>query len=229
MARRFGTNKVVLIMASHSGRRWKGKPPKHLIRIAGEKLILRTIRQLRKRGAFPIVVTHLPYIQEIVPKFFVPEERRWYAETLLSTRELWRDKVVVLQGDVVYTNAVMNEILNGAYQLCLYRFSATKEGIHGLVFHGKHSESVATALGTIVTNAERDPQHNMGDQGFLSRHLNEQMPGSVYEVILPRDYTRDFDHRKDYKAFLAKNPWARGRDEDITGGQSVEVISSDYQ
>lgn len=212
MAGRFGTNEVVLIMASHPGRRWKGKTPRHLIRIAGEKLILRTIRQLRKRGVFPIVVTHLPYIREIVPRFFAPEKRRWYAETLLSTRGLWHGKVVVLQGDVVYTNAVMNEILNGAYQLCLYRFSVIREGIHGFVFHGKHSESVAAALGTIVTNAERDPQHYMGDQGFLSRHLNEQMPGSVHEVILPRDYTRDFDRRADYKAFLAKNPWARSRE-----------------
>lgn len=213
MARCLSARRVrVLIMASHPGKKWKGKTPQHLVMVGGEKLLLRTIRQLGKWGVSPTVITHLSHIQEVVPKFFVPEKRRWYTETLLHTREIWYEKVVVLQGDVVYSNAVMRGILYGEYPLCLYRFSSVREGVHGFVFHESHFESVVAALEAITANAKADPQHYTGNQGFLSRYLNEQMPGEVYEVILPRDYTRDFDHRQDYKTFLTENPWARSRE-----------------
>ncbi|MDC0335345.1 NTP transferase domain-containing protein [Pseudodesulfovibrio sp.] len=100
--------KALILCAGHQ-RRFEGwAAPKQLMDISGEAVLDRTLRQLESNGVTDIsVVAHDERLKRPDVGFFKPERHRWLAESLLSTRNLWQVRTLILLGDVVFTDAAI--------------------------------------------------------------------------------------------------------------------------
>ena len=107
-------NKIILIMAAGENKRW-GDDCKQLVDIAGEPLIMRTIRQLRAMLFNPIVVTHNNEIKAVLDEEKVdmiePLFRYWLVESILSTVHYWKGRMIILLGDVVWSDEALEKVL----------------------------------------------------------------------------------------------------------------------
>lgn len=103
---------TVIILAAGQGDRWQAPVPKQLVDIGGRPLIARTIEQARNVfGAEPkIFATEA----EIVKQGYgiVPDQHGRLVDTLLSSKDHWENKVIVLLGDVYYSDELMVKINN---------------------------------------------------------------------------------------------------------------------
>ena len=101
----------MIILCAGEQTRW-GDPnnPKQLVDVGGEPLLARIVRQCRRAGHEPVIVTHDERLL-LSEKVYTPGKRRWTIETLLSTRFMWDDRTVVLLGDVIYTRDALDKIL----------------------------------------------------------------------------------------------------------------------
>ena len=109
----------VILLADGKSSRWKFSVAKHLIVVNGEILLHRTIRQLKERGAEDIWVTsHDPACD--VPGIcrYEPVNNVYQIDQFYACRELWQqlDDVVFLYGDVYFSDAAMNTILNHDFE-----------------------------------------------------------------------------------------------------------------
>lgn len=101
-----------IIMADGKGTRWGDSlgTPKHLVEIEGERLLDRTVRQLRERGAEDIVITsHNPLYQ--VEGAVRHEPLNNVIEVDRFTAELIDDDVCFLYGDTCYSEKAMDTIV----------------------------------------------------------------------------------------------------------------------
>lgn len=98
---------TVLILAAGDAARWNGQC-KHLAQIGAETVIGRIARQVLQCGYAPIVVTHRRDLGMASAVTFAPLAHDTLLDTLLSTRELWRGRVYVLLGDVVFSDEALD-------------------------------------------------------------------------------------------------------------------------
>lgn len=103
--------KRALIFAAGSGKRWPSETPKQLVEVEGEIVIDRTIRQLKERGVDCWVVTRDPRLERPGTKAFTPTLCRWLVETILATKEIWRDDMILLLGDVWFSDRCINKMV----------------------------------------------------------------------------------------------------------------------
>jgi len=109
---------AVLILASKDhtawAKSWPDVPTKQLLVInpPGETVIARIIRQCGKRGAAPIVISHVPAIIAEGRHSFTPSiwSRGLTCLTLLSTMLLWKERTIVLLGDVIFSKDAMDQV-----------------------------------------------------------------------------------------------------------------------
>jgi hypothetical protein len=103
---------TVLILAAGEADRWKAPVPKQLADIGRRPLIARTIEQARDMfGTEPeILTTDLDIAKQ--GKFFAPDQHKFLVDTLLFSQELWENKVIVLLGDVYYSDELLVKVNN---------------------------------------------------------------------------------------------------------------------
>ena len=108
---------AVLILAAGDNTAWRKAYPKsplkqlHVINPPGETIIARIIRQCEKRGVAPTVITHEPeIIKESKGRYYEPKMRHMTCQTLLSTVPLWKERTIVLLGDVLFGKQGMNQV-----------------------------------------------------------------------------------------------------------------------
>lgn len=202
---------TVLILAAGEQARWEDDYGlKQLRPIEGESLIVRTQRQVRQRSQAAFVVTHKEVLQRLSERAVYPTRRRWIAETLRSTAYMWTDRVIVLLGDVVYSKAVMDSIIN--YDGAI-RFWGNLHELFGLSFNHDATTKMLTALDKAIHHAEYD-----GGPGKL-RKVYQAFVGfdfednnihhAMFEEVPASDYTRDFDTKEDWSNFVLEvlNRW----------------------
>lgn len=208
---------MILIMAAGEVGRWKGASPKELVPIAGEPLVVRTIRQLGERGeGRPVVVTHKPEIQRLVHRFFIPHARRWWPETLLSTKELWRGCVVILQGDVVYSDRVLDMVL-AERGLRVFGTLYGKWETFALTFGSEHPDRIEKAACEVIRHGEGGRRALLwevyralcGIPLSALRTFEKTVWKDVKEGAL-EEWTNDFDTVEGYHKFLEEQPWLSG-------------------
>ena len=103
---------AIILCAGHQRRFEEWQTPKQLVEIGGEAVLDRTIRQLKNNGITAItIVAHDERLARPGMHFFSPERHRWLAETLLSTRELWKAHTLVLLGDVVFSETAITAMV----------------------------------------------------------------------------------------------------------------------
>lgn len=181
--------------------------------IAGEPLIVRTLGQLRERGhdENAVVVTHNDAIKTAVPRWFEPEKRRWWPETLLNTRALWQKRNIVLNGDVIFTSHVLGKILD---DMASPAFHGQPKEAFSFSFSNKITDRVVTALEVAIEDAKKGG----GMAGLIwpfehalcgLRMRSRQHDSNVYRIYPQPGPVCDIDKYQQYKAYLQKNKWAR--------------------
>ena len=200
-----------MILASGEQTRWSGVDAKQLIRIDGEPLILRTIRQVTLRlGVRPVVVTHHPCIQRTVGAtadvLILPhDQRRWTAETTLHSMPVWGDATWILLGDVFWTDRAMDRICRMHCDEDIRYFithGQKWDEILGVWLRDTHWDRWQRALEHAIRHARRGGRGKLWESyrslcGFrLKKHKLDD-----YHRYPITDESTDFDALEDYLAF----------------------------
>lgn len=213
-AREIGKSPSIVILASGVGQRWEGIQHKQLAPVNGEPLLRRTLRQLALRwDVRPVVVTHHPKIAQAVAEYadvlgLAAHQRRWIAETALSSRAVWGDPTLLLAGDVYWTDDALDiacGLNTGGPVRYLVTEVALGDDILGVWFRRRHRNRVATSLQHAVQHAELGANAKLWQSyrslcGFpLTRHQLEGV-----HCVRINDESTDFDTLGDYRAFLGR-------------------------
>lgn len=162
---------VCLILAAGESTRWDGKNVgKHFVRIDGEKLILRTMRQFKKFE--PLMITRNQANAEAY---------KTTCHTLLSTSRLWKDRTIILLGDVMFTKDAVRKIIKCDEGFCV--FGDTVD-IFALSFTNYFHKLLEAAL--------KESSGRLHEVEWLCKN---------HELI--DDETQDFDCMHDYREFQA--------------------------
>jgi hypothetical protein len=117
----------VVIMAAGGGHRWHNyqNTPKQLLKIDGEPILKRTIRQLRERGITDIYVSvrEIGQYGELDAHQHVEDPNEFAIDRVWGARQL--SPCIFLYGDCYYTNATMDLILADQHD---YRFFGKSAG-----------------------------------------------------------------------------------------------------
>ena len=197
---------VVILCAGKSKRfEWEGAS-KHLLPVFGEQLLSRTIRQCAEREVFPYVVTHdLKMVLDLKEQrfsLFEPSDCFYTCDTLNSTFVLWDKRVIVLLGDVIYSDALMDSIIHERGNIVFYGHNAKRE-IYALTFSDR--VNILKALYGVKGRVEAG-HHGQLWQLFYVLH---SLPPETHPRTLPYrrfrqvwDFSRDFDTVEDYLEFV---------------------------
>ena len=223
---------VLILAAGPAWRGWTVETPKQLALIAGEPVILRTIRQLKERGQEHVIaVTHNKAIQAVVPRYFKPAKFYWRTETLLSTQELWDERTIVLHGDTIYSPKIMDAIV-ATQEPFMFIGIGNKLHVEAYAFTDQDLVLRAANMATdaaYVCEAGPAPEYLIAEgltpkqcAGFymvwtfyraLSGLPPVEMPWLAFNPkihrIVKNDYTFDIDTPQRYKQFFSKHKWAR--------------------
>lgn len=180
---------TVLILAADGGYDgWEGDVPRQLVPIAGEPLLVRVIRELGERGQRTTVVTDVPEIIATGYDYFSPSQTDTIFHTLLSTRELWQGRVLVLLGDVFYTDEFYDLMFG-------YDGPPTCFDSFALLINENDYEHAVEVFQVLAAS----PGEAFFNRLWLDGHFPKvETAGHV-----------DFDIVPYYEKFLEDNPWAR--------------------
>lgn len=191
---------IVLIMASGGeNKTWQHDeyPINVLLPIDGAPLVVRTIWQVRELSEHePVVLSHWPEVQEVVPLHFSPQRHFGFVETFLSAHVIWSyaDRVIVLYGDTMYHPDVLKFILEDRGALRIYGDSLGQ--VHAWAF------TKGGAAEKVIAAANEGGKRLSPSQIHFFRRLCgcPQLRGSEYflQVEPAETYTRDFDIARDY-------------------------------
>lgn len=186
---------LILSLCTGKTDRWDLPGIKQLIDIKGEPLLKRTIRQFKEKGENILIVTDDDNLK--IGDYFVPKIKRCLCETLLSTKELWKDeeKIIVLMGDVLFSNFIIDKILKCDEDI---KFFSNWEEIYAMVFRKSVFEKVIEKL--IIAIEVDIIKSNLWD--FAQVYLGgERKDYAKLEFEYIRDYTQDFDDSRDVKKY----------------------------
>jgi CTP:phosphocholine cytidylyltransferase-like protein len=207
----------IIIAAGGKAERWKNyrNTPKHLLKIEGEVLLERTIRQFKKYTDDIIIISHDDYIFEGT-RLEKPLEGDWYDfGKLYSSHHLWSDdKTFIIYGDVYFTDEAVEKIMtsDGEYKFFL-RLSASKVThkkygeIFGITFSGNMKDKIKKNIEELIEKKERGVgtwqlyyymhkifNHNTGSPGNTAQLKKTIEMGGYIEID---DWTDDFDVPED--------------------------------
>lgn len=196
----------IFLMCAGDQFRWGEGKPKQFSCVNGERLIDRVRRQY---GDIVCVVTHREEIAKDCREVLVPEKHSCICESILSTKEKWKDINVFLLGDVYYTDETLKRILECKCDCCFY---GNIGEIYALVFMDK--KRLERGLRTVI--ADYAPNQSRGKLWELyyclsGLDIRKAWHGRQYDYrggedkehwIEVNDGTRDFDTPEEYKTYL---------------------------
>ena len=209
---------AVLILASGNSVRIGGVT-KQLLELGLTTILERIITQVETRGHNPIVVTHNEeiheYLNSLHKDYFVPDAHSATCETLLSAQTLWNKRTIVLLGDVIYSNAVMDEIFDVATktQMVTQVFGDMWE-IYALILVLDSFNNDRYGYERIVSSLERAKTYQGGKLRYFYRLFagfdidkDDVYEGESKEKLIfryVRDWTRDIDMMSQYNNALTE-------------------------
>jgi molybdopterin-guanine dinucleotide biosynthesis protein A len=166
--------------------------PRQLLNIGSEPLLAHTIKQCWARWDDVCVVSDNAIINRSVAcAVVVPEDASSHCATISSTSHLWTcdlDRVVVLSGDVLFTDDAMNEI------------ASNREPIAFFTSQGAQEVFAFSVMGDQFNAVSRTAKENHAGRRFLMGVLvANKEPVTVHFIL---DGTRGFNTMSEYKAFL---------------------------
>ena len=105
----------VFILCAGEARRFGGTL-KQLLKIGDTTILGRQIEQLKKHSASPIVVTLNPETKGCAESLGAsvispPLQTSGATETILFTRPWWDERTIILLGDVIFSNIILNAVM----------------------------------------------------------------------------------------------------------------------
>lgn len=215
---------AVLILCAGESKRWTTSvgTSKHMIDIFGDPLLVRMCKQVNKYGHIPHVITHdrelinlLSDSHDVQFSSFDPPHREYTCQTFRSTIPLWvHDRVTVLLGDVLYSHALIDEIMTTRAKIMFYGSVIDRE-LYALTFesirYGQSLKQILRALDEVDKRVQVLKLHGQLWQLFYSLSLNS-LSGRSHPQYIPHrvfypvtDFTQDFDKVEEYKMFLAED------------------------
>lgn len=202
---------IALILAAGTHAKWwKGSTLKQLTLINGEPLIVRTVRQLEERGVMGVVVTHKPEIIMAVPRYLEPEQREFLPSTVLSTRNLWEDRTLILLGDVVWDPKALDKVVSSS-GLHFYGSTKGKWEVFAFGFDLEHHIVIEEACRNAIAwgragNRARAWEIYRSLAGISLDHIRVFDGDIWFDVKESKDsdYTRDLDTLEDLQYFGGK-------------------------
>lgn len=184
-------NRVAIILAGGKGKRWKGKEPKQLIRVYGEKLIHRTCRQLEQHGWNVVVATDDKNIANHA-KHIVDSVEGPIIVGAYATSSLWGKRTLIIHGDVFFDDITIERINLLKSNL---RVFGRGTDVFGIMFTDKIKNKITYTMHMTAFLASRGECHgNLFD--FYKNYCNNYI---FYNIDLP---TQDFDTVGEYKKWL---------------------------
>lgn len=156
-------DRVLILCAGRASRWTPGGEPKHLVRLCGEPILHRTVRQVLERVSDADVRVVVADTRD--PNYVVPGARRaqaklaaarLQADKFLSSRHLWNrtGRTIILLGDVFFTDEAMDTIVADRAEWSAFaRFEASEitgcghRELFAFVLHPEdHEHAEASAL-----------------------------------------------------------------------------------
>lgn len=195
------SDKKVIILAGGEAKRYMGLP-KQMVDICGEPLIHRICRQVVERGYGPIIATD----NDTIIKYFIDLHRihdtpmRFYSPDKgtvqygwMRTRPLWQKRVIMLWGDVIFSQATMDRIFDSK----------------GFCNFGSIRQAETFAWGYDECDYDRLLLASEATD-YIEWHFYRYLIGiplettgydtEIFQDI--KDYTTDIDYPLEYKSFL---------------------------
>ncbi len=198
-----------IILAAGRGERWNDylHIPKQLLPIGDEPLLHRTVRLLRHHHISNIViVAHDPALSVAGVDFFEPEQSEWVLETLCTTRSLWRDRTLILLGDVFYSERAMRKIVRFDGRMRFFgrrgpsRFTRGRwQEIFAISFNQLAAETLFDAAGQALTFVHHEGRGKLWDayRVLAGFPLDSGLTDTALFFNID-DFTDDFDTAEDY-------------------------------
>ena len=200
------TDKVISLCAGYH-ERWDFPVLKQLIKVYGEPLLARTIRQMVELGRSVIVASHEPSIRRIAKLSIHPIPHRWTVETLYNTRNLWdtpdTEQLIVLLGDVIYSDTVLKNIVN----MRETRFIGSLREIYAMTFTRKDMPKMLKSLEIVIDEANKGKNNGRlwnlyYDYMQLPKHYHTEPDNDPGYYVVEDRFTQDFDVAEDYHKFI---------------------------
>jgi hypothetical protein len=215
-----------IIIAAGDATRWANHlgTKKHFVEINNESIIHRTVRLLLERGVTDIYIVGPNEPEYKIPntQLYIPEKnsKNHGVDKFLNSQELWNkdDRTVVFYGDVFFTDAAMDSIVNYKNTdwtlFCRFSgslFTGSKSGeCFAQSFYPNDIELHKEKLLLVVESVNKRHlkksggwEHYRAMNNVVGRDLRKH---SVYEkYFLINDWTEDFDFPEDYDRFI--NRW----------------------
>ena len=196
---------TVLILAAGEHTRWKENYPKHLANVDGKPLIVRTCEQvlgISKGLLYPIVVTHNDEVrQEVYPHYVTQEVRDCLASTLWSNINHWADEVVVLLGDVFFSDVALGFIILPD-ESNYVKFYGTHHDLFAVRFKREHYKEFQAAIEAAMDYADETKDPNNGKlwnvyRAYCGQPLHLHLVERKHLITID-DITMDIDTVEDY-------------------------------
>lgn len=207
----------ILILAAGEHARWPADYPKHLAVLNdGETVLRRTIRQVHERNRCPTVVTVWPQIVSTLgcitsrleyAELILPEQYWCTIDTFRSTRSVWSKRVIVLLGDVIWTDDAISNILSDATPTI--RFHGNFHEMFGFTFHGNMNTYLADIAAEVIKSAKAVGNPDVGKAWQLYR-MHCDIPRDEHRIESNcfhkvEDWTNDIDTWGDYQWMLKEH------------------------
>ena len=193
--------KTVILMCDGLGNRWINKyiPYKHLIPFDGVPLISRTINQLQDQYCDIILVAPEEFKYHIeIPENVLctslgyrDEEPRTLLDGILRTKSFWSYDTSVLLGDVVFSHRSINSLFDTYYP----------EHILGRLGANMVTRKQAGELFALSFTDNKTTFLNLKSLKNTSGKLWDYFKVYKPTLLLPNDYTDDFDSPQAYEQF----------------------------
>lgn len=186
---------TTLILCAGSQQRFESRIPKQLMLFHNKPLLYRTIQQVKSRNQDPYIITRNDKIMQFCNlhnvNIFNPSNNSKCVLTLLSTKKLWTNRVIVLLGDVYYNSKCLDLTYTSQKDI---EFFGNGVEIFSISF--KPSEKILHSLNIAS-------QHPVGKLWhFYRAHfdipLDQHQRDTSNGYCLPSDKTNDIDTFEEY-------------------------------
>lgn len=189
---------AAIILAAGKHERW-GDHPKQLVSIdsCGRSVIGRTIDMLSKAGIEEVyVVTHSAEIIKAVgqTKIIRPETCDYLTDSILSSRQRWTERTIILLGDVYFSDGCFDKVLNCREEIKFFgvnRFNRTvrdetKKGeLYALIFDVSARDIIEENLKKTSALAKRRDENNLWRSTLIEAIKGDRTP---LETLIKTNY-----------------------------------------
>lgn len=160
-------DKLCIIMADGKAKRMEGlNKKKQLIEVNGERIIDRTIRQIRALGVEPVIATHFDDFNYLDIARIIPENNTHEITKFNANKKYYEkyDEVTFIWGDTYFEDQDIAMVINT--EVDTYKFFGTKYEILGFKIKKPYYHLIDEATDYIINKPDID-YGNSGTWGML--------------------------------------------------------------